>query len=276
MQWKVSTIAVAATLVSWLACGAALGAGVDGFLRWRLLGQEETPDGGNAFHFALESPPECLPWDDLEIVYRSFPRQKPGGIHGAPELYRKNVKPDQTGIVLYSGRPERIELNAKAEKGSQAYYTRTLVHTYGDSGHADPEDERLDSAPSWPGFSMASAGFYRAQTGAELTLEADPRPARAEIYEDGNLAATQAADGDGRYRYTPAHDPKLLKTWRSAKSLVFAAELPERQTHFSFYLPVYRAFYGQIDYRGGLAALAVSMLAALAWVGRRGRKFPWS
>jgi hypothetical protein len=265
----------AAVLVSWLACGAARGAGVDDFLRWRLLGQEETPDGGNAFRFALESPSECLPWDDLEVIYRSFPRQRPGGVDGAPEVHRKNVRPEQTGIVLYSGRPERIELNARAEKGGRTYYARTLVHTYGASGHGDAEDEGLDSAPSWPGFSLASAGFYRAQAGSELTFETDVRPARVEIYEDGSLAATRAADGDGRYRYTPAHDPKLSKTWRAAKSLVFAAELPERRTRFSFYLPVYRAFYGRIDHRGGLSALGVSMLGALAWVGWRGRKFPW-
>jgi hypothetical protein len=44
---------------------------------------------------------------------------------------------------------------------------------------------------------------------------------------------------------------------------------------FSFYLPVYRAYYGQIDRRSGLAVLAASMLAALAWVGWRGRKFQW-
>jgi hypothetical protein len=267
----------AAGLVFWLACGAARGGGVDDFLRWRLIGQETTPDGGNALSFALESPPERLPWERLEIIYRSFPRRKPGsgGIHGAPEIYRKKLAPERTRIVLYSGRPEKIELNARAEKYGDLYYARTLIFTYGDSGRSDPESERLDSAPSWPGFVLASETFHRAQTGSELTLETGERPEAVEIFEEGSLVSTQAADGEGRYRYTPPHDPKLLKTWRSAKSLVFAAELPERRTRFSFYLPVYRAFYGRIDYRGGLAALAASMLGALAWVGWRGRKFPW-
>jgi hypothetical protein len=266
----------AAGLVFWLACGAARGAGVDDFLRWRLVGQEETPDGGNALRFALESPPERLPWEKLEIIHHSFPRQRPGGSHGTPEVYRKNVQPDQTGINLYSGRPEKIELNARAEKDGETYYARTLVYSYGNSGRGDPESERLDSAPSWPGFFFAPGkDFYRAQAGSELTLETDAQPASVEIFEDGKLVSTLAANGEGRYRHTPPHDAKLLKSFRTDwKSLVFAGVASDG-TRFSFYLPVYRAFYGRIDYRGGFAALAASMLGALAWVGWRGRKFRW-
>lgn len=156
-------------LVFWLTCGAARGGEVDDFLRWRLIGQETTRDGGNALSFALESAPERLPWGKLEIVYRSFPRQRSGsgGLYGAPEVYRKKLAPDRTRIVLYSGRPEKIELDARAEKDGDAYYARTLIFTYGDSGRGDPESERLDSAPSWPGFVLASGNFYRAQAGSE-------------------------------------------------------------------------------------------------------------
>jgi hypothetical protein len=270
-------------LVMWLVCGAARGAGVDDFLRWRLLGNEETPDGGTLATLALESPPACLPWDRLEIIYRSFSRRSLEAYQGKrskpepPEIHRKRIAPGQTGITLYSGRPEKIELNARAERDGRLYYARTFVFAYGESGRSDPESERLDSAPPWPGFSFAHGkGVYRAQAGSELALETGARPEAVEIFEDGSLVSTQTANGEGRYTYTPPHDPKRLKSFRADwKSLVFAAELPERRTRFTFYLPVYRAYYGQIDYRSGLAALAVSMLAALAWVGWRGRKFPW-
>ncbi|MDR2787195.1 MAG: hypothetical protein LBD06_02310 [Candidatus Accumulibacter sp.] len=261
-------------LVMWLACDAARGSTIDDFLRWRLLGNVETPDGGTLVRLALESPPECLPWEKLEIIYRSFPRRSK---LEPPEIHRKKIKPDQTEITLYSGRPEKIELNARAEKDGRVYYARSFVFAYGESGKNDPESESLDSAPSWPGFSFAHGkGFYRAQAGSELALETDMRPETVKIFENGSLVSTSVANGEGRYAYTPPHDPERLKSFRTDwKSLVFAAELPERQTRFTFYLPVYRAYFGQIDYRGGLVALAASMFAALAWVGWRGRKFPW-
>ncbi|MDR3221193.1 MAG: hypothetical protein LBU46_04175 [Candidatus Accumulibacter sp.] len=257
-------------LVLLLVYGVARGVGIDDFLRWRLIGQKGSPDGGTLTTLALESPREGLPWERLEIVYRSFSRR------GPPEIYRKNVTPNQSEIELYSGHPEKIELNARAEKDGVAYYARSIVFAYGDSGRSDPGSERLDSTPSWPGFSVASERFYRAQAGSELTLQTDARPEHVEIYENGSLVSTPTPNDAGYYSYTPPHDPKLLKSWRSAwKSLVFAAELPRRRIRFSFYLPVYRAYYGQVDYRGGLAVLAVAMLAALAWVGWRGRKFQW-
>ncbi|MDR0576144.1 MAG: hypothetical protein LBI87_01045 [Candidatus Accumulibacter sp.] len=269
-------------LVSWLACGVARGAEVGDYLRWRLLGQERTPDGGSALTFALESPPDRLPWESLEVVYRVFAFQRPGssgapGVPAPPEIYRKKAAPDETKIVLYSGRPARIELNARAEKGGQAYYARTLVHAFGESGRGDPESERLETAPSWPGFDLVASGgrYLRAQADGEVILRTGQKPARVEVFDDGSLAATLPANDEGRYGYTPSLDPKIQKTWRSFKSLVFAAELPDARTRFSFHLPVYRAYYGRIDYRGGLAALAASALAALAWVGWRGRKFRW-
>jgi hypothetical protein len=69
------TMIPAVGLVLRLTCGAARGGGVDDFPRRRLIGQETTPDGGNALTFALESLPKRLPWERPEIVYRSFPGQ---------------------------------------------------------------------------------------------------------------------------------------------------------------------------------------------------------
>jgi hypothetical protein len=275
---KITTL----VLALWLACGAARGAGVDDFLCWRLLGNKETPDGGTLATLALESPPGSLPWEKLEVVYRSFSRrsletcQRRRPEQESPEAYRKKLRPDRTEITLYSGRPEKIELNARAEKDGRVYYARTFVFAHGESGKNDPESERLDPAPSWPGFSFAHGkGFYRAQAGSELAVETDARLKTIEIFEDGNLVSTQAANGQGRYAYTPPHDVKRLQSFRTDwKSLVFAG-VSSDGARFCFYLPVYRAYYGQIDYRGGLAALAASMLGALAWVGWRGRKFPW-
>jgi hypothetical protein len=275
-----------AALVFLFACGAARGDGIDDFLRWRLLGQEALRDGGNLLTCALESPPGRVPWDSLEVIYRAFPGRASAssGLAGQVEIYRKKIAPERSEIVLYSGRPERIELNARAEKDGQSYYARLLVYSHGESGKRDAESERLDSAPSWPGFTLASGGgFFRAQAGSEVTLRALPaalsaniRPASVEVFEDGSLVASLPADGEGVYRHTPAHDPKIQNTYRSAwKSLLFAAALPEQRTRFSFYLPVYRAYYGQIDLDGGVSVAAASALAALAWVGWKARKFPW-
>ncbi|MDR1708683.1 MAG: hypothetical protein LBS70_03095 [Candidatus Accumulibacter sp.] len=266
-------------LILCLACGAALGAGVDDFLRWRLLALEKVPDGGNRLRFALEGAAERRPWDALEVVYRAFPLRRPGSPGdpaAAPEIRRKKAAPNATEIVLYSGRPERIELNARAEKDGRVYYARTLVHSFGESGRGDPESELVDAAPSWPGFEIAPGGYYfSAQAGREVSLRAEPRPARVEVFDDGRLAATLPGAGDAPFRYTPPPGDETRRGgFGASRPLVFAAESPPG-ARFSLYLPVHRAYYGQLDFKGGLLTLAASMLAALAWVGWRGRKFPW-
>jgi hypothetical protein len=263
-------------------CGLAWASPADAYLRWRLLEQEKLPDGGSQLTFALESPPQGLPWDALDIVYLSWPMPRSRASSrphppAPPEAFRGKAAPDQASFVLYSGRPEGIELNARAEKDGRVYYARSFVYAHGESGRSDPESERLDLAPSWPGFSLVASGgrYYRAQTGSEVILRTELAPAHVKVFDGGHLSALLSARDGGLYRYTPLDDPETGKTWRSAKSLVFAAELPDARTRVSFHLPIFRAYYGKLDYPGGLWMLAASALSALAWVLWQGRKFPW-
>jgi hypothetical protein len=126
---------------------------------------------------------------------------------------------------------------------------------------------------------LTGGNFFRVQAGAELTIRITPAPNRLRIFENLVLTERPIVNGEGLYRYTPPHEASLSRSGYGAKKdLLFVADLPggrDAPSRLSFYLPVYRAFYGQISYRGGLAVLLSAILAALALIWHWNRRFPW-
>jgi hypothetical protein len=180
-------------------------------------------------------------------------------------------------LSVYSGRTEKIELCAKTCLEGAIYYARTVIHCYGESGNPDLQWKRADAVPEWPGFRFEPQDdFYRAQTGAPITVKCVPAPLSVEVFENREAAATLNSNENGVYSYISPHDKNLSQSGYSAKKdLVFVALLPDDSGTASFYLPVYRAFYGQANLKGGLAVLSVIILLSFVFVTARGREFRW-
>jgi hypothetical protein len=254
------------------------------FLWWRLTNIDRTSDGGMTAEFELLGQNSV----SAEVLYKSMPRLGYGGArdYGQPEIYRKKLnKPDGAStssastVTIYSGRAERIELFASAANGGSGYYAGAIFNCYGESGLSDPDSERVYEAPDWPAFHPAAGKdgqiFYRAETGKPITLVPDFTPVSVKVFENTRLAAFLERDQSGGYSYTPPHDEKLSEAGYSAKhDVVFEAALPDGGA-VSFYLPVYRAFYGRANLGGGVAVLASAALASLVFVLQAGRSFPW-
>lgn len=264
------------------AAGTAASAGGDeaGFMWWRMTGSERTPDGGMTISYELcQSSPASL--DDLEILYLSAERRGTSSTraYGEPEAYRKRPESAELplSVTIYSGRTERMELRASARSGGRVRYASTVVHCYGDSGAPDGSSERTDVPADWPGFRLAEDdNFYRAQTGSPISVRINPAPRSADVFEDGAPAAGVSPDENGVFTYIPPHDDALSSAGYSAKKdVVFVAELPDGRGRASFYMPVYRAFYGHTSLAGGLAVIAAGASSCLILVLARGRKFRW-
>jgi hypothetical protein len=245
------------------------------FVWWRITGQGRTPDGGMTVDLELIGPDGAL--DDAEVAYKSTPRHGSGGAssYGPVEAYRKKFN---SPFSIYSGRTERIELMASVLIEGRKFYASAAFSCYGESGRSDQDSERVDTAPGWPSFHLVtdtkSQIFYRAQTGTPVTLSIEGSPSSVIVFEKGVPAAAFPGQS-GTYSYTPPHDRELAESGYSAKNdLVFAASLPDGSVT-SFYVPVFRAFYGQINLAGGLAVLASGALLSLGLVWRAGRRFPW-
>ena len=258
-----------------LVCANACGySGNDALFQWRLVNQERNEDGGRTMIFRLEGlgKEEGVP----DVIYKSSQRKnRRDRTLEPPEFYRKQA--GQTDFRIYSGRPELIELWARIRRGNGFHYAQTLFAAFGQSGLSDRESERIESFPDWPAFRLsAGKNFYRAQTGTELTVQITPIPVGMSIYENRVLKSKPPVDANGLYRYTPPHEANLSKSgFSSKKDLLFVAALPNRQGALSFYLPVFRAYYGQISLKSGLAILLSSVILSLAFIWFMNRKFPW-
>lgn len=241
------------------------------FLHWRMVSQDKTRDGGMRVSFTL-----CLPRgaEDLEVAYRTMPR---GGSGGEPETYRKRpdgIDGDAASVTIYSGREENVELMARARRGDAWQYASAVFSCFGESGNADPDAERGGGA-EWPVFHVETGPYYfRAQTGMPLKLSLDSGPESILVFERGVPAGAIPRDAPGGYTYVPPNDDELSEAGYTAKKDVVLAAAAHSGL-VSFYVPVYRAFYGKTDLRGGIATLSASALAVSALVIRSGRRFPW-
>ncbi|MDR1368445.1 MAG: hypothetical protein LBJ76_07005 [Candidatus Accumulibacter sp.] len=247
---------------------------------FRLVSQERNGDGAYVSTFRLDGIGENGTNATPHIVYRAAARQSRAGARGTyttPEFYRKQIGTGTSSFNIPSGRSEQIELWARIRRGDTFHYAQTLFAAFGQSGRGHEDAERLDSLPDWPTFRLSSAEtFYRAQTGSELTFQIQPIPVEVSVFENQVPVARLPADGEGFYRYTPPHEVYLAKAGFSAKKdVLIVADLPDDKGRVSFYLPVFRAFYGQANLLGGLIVLSGSMAFSLALVWLRSKKFPW-
>ena len=97
------------------------------------------------------------------------------------------------------------------------------------------------------------------------------------VFENNAPIGTLTLGDTGFYTYTPPHDKILSRAGYSAKNdLAFVVELEDESGAVSLYLPVYRAYYGQISLKGGLGVTAASALLCLVSVLYCGGRFRWN
>ncbi|MDR1275367.1 MAG: hypothetical protein LBL72_03140 [Candidatus Accumulibacter sp.] len=247
---------------------------------WRLVNQERGDDGAFTSTFSLEGWGTGDASGTPEIVYRAARREGRGSgtnRYAAPEFYRAKIEAGASRFSIRSNRSEQLELWAKIRRGDAIHYAQTLFAAFGQSGRGHENAEALDSPPDWPAFALSSVGtFYRAQTGVELAFRVRPTPVGLTIFENRAPVARPSVNAEGFYRYTPPHEAGLAKAGFSAKKdLLIVADLPDGRSRVSFYLPIYRAFHGQADVKGGLSVLLAGAAFASTLVWLWSRKFPW-
>ena len=243
---------------------------------WQMTEQDRTLDNGVVTSYELICSRSDMKLSDIELVFISSIWDKESG--EPAKAYKKDLSEldGKYRVDIYSGRSERIVLLAKMRSGGKTFYARALMNGYGQSGKPDPEATEIGKTPDWPQLRLSDEeSYYRAQTGMPLNINIENGPQLVHIIENNTPIGTQELEKNGFYTYTPPHDEALSKSGYSAKNdLTFAAEIENGVT--SLYLPIYRAYYGQISLKGGLAVIAISASLCLASVLNHGRRFRWN
>ena len=245
---------------------------------WRMAGQVRTRDNGIVTSYELICSQDDMKPSDVEMIFISTRRAGAG--ETISEIYTKDVSETKGAyrVDIYSGRYEKIELLSKIRVGEQQFYTKALLFGYGESGKTDPEATRIETMPNWPSFRLVGEEyFYRPQTGIPLNVHIENGPQVMQIFVNNAHVGTETLGDTNFYTYTPPHDKTLSRAGYSAKNdLVFAVELEDGRGVVSLYIPVYRAYYGQISLKGGLGVTAASALLCLASILYSGGRFRWS
>ncbi|MDR1920240.1 MAG: hypothetical protein LBS31_00620 [Candidatus Adiutrix sp.] len=301
-------VAAISLLLLMKAPAAAWAEGPEDFAWWRPAGQERTRDGGLEYVYELVLPAGLPPEPGVEIYGRVKTWRRSGASREtvSPEWFSLKAEPSAESsaagpgagsaggpverVVIYSGRTEQFELWAEVRAGGLVYTAHTLFNGYGDSGRSrltpiesnGPEPAGREPAMRAPaGLALAmSQTYYRAQTGEPVVIESrglPGPPGPVTVFEEGRRRAAELAPGeagDGRYAYTPPHDPALAEAGYSvSKNLVFAASDQGGGRVWTLSLPVYRSFYGHVSLKLGLMIMAAAGLLSCALVGLAGRNF---
>ena len=267
----------------WLAGNYSSCAGADSlcFLDWRITRQERGAAGEILTTYTLFFPAHSF--NEPEILCRRTELGRFGSSqeHQSVEIFElKPVKTDGGWeVTIYSGSAERIELWAGLAHDDRFYLAQTIFNAYGNSDSAGPQTEKHNTWPDETGFRpLFGKKFYRAVTGEPLDFElAGLNPSLLHIYENGQkIEASPSIEDGGFYRYIPPHDSRLAAEGFSARNdLTFVALDETRQTFSTFYLPVYRNSYGQLNLKAGLGLVAASAAVTLGFVWLAGRRFRW-
>ncbi|MDR1607238.1 MAG: hypothetical protein LBT38_02355 [Deltaproteobacteria bacterium] len=247
------------------------------FIWWRLISQSQSPDGGHLIVYQLESQaPDYL--DDLEVTFKLSPYQRLGGVRAYLEgsYFRKIINSKQRRFVFYGGQSAKLDIWAKARRGDKWLTAQTIASTFGQSGLTDPEATPLeDKELAGPQWTLAgSERFYRAQTGQLFELELSLAPTAVKIFEDLVTMANLRPSEKGLYRHVSQQTQDQAQSGYTAskKDLVFVGYWGETGAA-SFSLPVYRAYYGQLDYPKGFLVMGVFLLGTIGLVKAQSRRF---
>ncbi|MDR1871321.1 MAG: hypothetical protein LBS60_05230 [Deltaproteobacteria bacterium] len=247
------------------------------FIWWRLIDYRMNTDGGHQVNFNLmvESQKELT---DLEVIFLMSPYERSGAIRGYQKgsYFQKAVSPKQRDISFYSGVSARLDIFARGKLGDTPVYAQTILSTFGQSNLPDPEARPIDAPPTWPTWRFAdSPRFYRAQTGTPLAMSISPKPSLVKVFEDQVVMANYPGADQKTYEYSSPHNQSLAKKGytEKKKDVVFVAYLDDGAGEVSFSLPVYRAYYGQLDYGKGLVVMGATLLGTVGLVGLKGRRF---
>jgi hypothetical protein len=240
-------------------------------------GYFQSADGGHQTECALmvNGPAELT---DLEVVFLLSPYQRSGAqrAYGAGTFFQKAVAPGQREFVFYSGLTARLDVWAKGRLDGQETYAQTILSTFGQSGLSDPTAKPLSQGPDWPSWSLAEAHrYYRAQTGTPLEVRFPGNPKLVQVFEDQIVMANYPGESNGLYRYVSTIDYGLARKGyvERKRDVAFVAYDRDGSGQASFSLPVYRAYYGQLDYKKGLAVFWAFFLGSMALVGLKGQRF---
>lgn len=253
-----------------------------GSMRWQLVEHKRVDDGGHLAEYKLLLPEGSTNVEGLEVFYvvRPWAGPRPSESPAASEeIFRPQLTgpPESPVLIIYSGRPARLEVMAGATIDGRFHLARTFLNTYGKSGLADPRAQKVPSLPYWPDLRLVGgAAYYRAQAGEELQFSLQGlEESRVTVFEGGSLASAKPVQLDNeRYSYTPPLDPPLAAPGYSAtRDLVFVAEAGG--AILSYYLPVGRSRYGRLYLWPGLLTVAAAALAGLLAVTAAGRRFKW-
>jgi hypothetical protein len=251
---------------------------------WKMIGQTSAQDTGMTTTLELNCPAGKKPSGKIEVHYqtRSWERVDRSLKYGQAKVFRKFLEANESPLKLdfHSGQAENIEVWARTEIDGKTFFSGTVFNNYARGGKGRPDSETSEtvvSMPKWPTLGiMLQQIFYFAQTGQTITLKPSGfSPETINVYQDKKSVAV-IHHHDGRFQYTPPHDPELSKSkYTDYKDLVFVAEPSSDAGQVSFYLPLHRSYRGQTDLKSGLMVLLGSILLSLGWVFLKNRSFRW-
>ncbi len=244
------------------------------FMWWKLEEQKKEESGSMISRFSLNMPNEDSNPESLEVFVLLRPWQRKNGerFHGALEVYHQNLKSEGGSFNLEwtSMRAETINLWAKAIIDGKNFYAQAQVNAYGkDEESLDKKKQKFDEPPSWPGLViLEETKIYRVQTGKALNFLLNSptlRPEADTIFngtEKTSLPIKNKNNG-GPFSYTPPHDKELAQaSYAARKDLLLIMRLANDGSMLSFYLPLYRSYYGNSSTAGGLLTLVGGAIVA--------------
>ncbi|MDR1085952.1 MAG: hypothetical protein LBP22_14130 [Deltaproteobacteria bacterium] len=246
------------------------------FMWWQMTDQSQAPDGGHLIYYNLNLR-EQAGTEDLEVIFLFSPYRKDGAVRafGTGQFYKKLVAPNQRKFTFYGGQSGKMEVFAKARTGGRTFYAQTIMSTFGQSGLTDPEAVPAEMSLDWPKWRLGQGDrFYRAQVGRPLDLSFSQNPNFVQVFEDQVVMGNFRFQGRGPYVYTPSPGQGLARSGYTARKtdLVSVAFL-DNGDRASFSLPVYRAYYSQLDYNKGFLVMGIFLAGTLGLVTAKGRRF---
>lgn len=256
-------------------------------LRWRFIDNQRVQDGGTEAVYELSLPKFHQEVELLQFFYVVTPlkqEERHWIRQGVQEIYTKPLQGEhQTRrIKIYEGRVARIELWAGAKIGKKFYTARTILTSFGQSNKIDTQAQRLTTKPQWPNLELTQLrrNYYRAQAGTQLSFilnHENSNQAVTRLFENGQEIVTGLSrKPNGILNYTPPIDPLMAAPgFTVTRDLLLVSSTNDGENIMSYYLPVYRSFYGHSYLRPGLLVLATSVVISLGLVYYRGRRFKW-
>jgi hypothetical protein len=270
------------------------------FAYWKLEDHRRESDGGVTAVFALQGGEGA---EKIEIYYTSIPiktlaEKRPPAEKVTMDVFYRELDPAEKSVSIYSDHYEAIELWARVRRNGKILVAQTRMSLFGEAKPQEGDFKRIDALPKLPAVFVSrltdtanpdsesieqlgvdrehAQSYAMMQTGetAVLCLIQDGKIAQGitsmRIYEGAELGAELSSRNNLFIFDIPNYRDMADSNIYVPKDI--AAVFESGDEIVSCYIPVYRALYGSMNLRAGLAVLLSVLVLSAAAVCFKGRK----